>query len=108
MIDESTLFVSLSWFDERMEMRLDVDNMSYEVNSETHNHSSLWSVTDVYLSLLLQELLALEDRIGNVTSGLSEESISGCLEETTYCLSNQTEDGQEEEKCVICLVSICS
>ncbi|ONK67927.1 uncharacterized protein A4U43_C05F5280 [Asparagus officinalis] len=79
VIDESTLFVFLSWFDEHREMRLDADNMSYE------------------------ELLALEDRIGIVTRGLSEESISGCLEETTYCLSNQTEDGREEEKCVICL-----
>jgi len=54
--------------------------------------------------MLFQELLALGERIGNVSTGLSEEIISGCLQEITHCQSNQFEDDQEEGKCAICLV----
>lgn len=48
-----------------------------------------------------QELLALGERIGNVSTGLSETLISKCLTELIYCSSDQF---QEEEKCIICLV----
>lgn len=63
-------------FDQHTSMRLDIDNMSYE------------------------ELLALGERIGNVSTGLSVALISKCLTESIYCSSDQF---QEEETCVICL-----
>ncbi|KAL3614224.1 hypothetical protein CASFOL_042298 [Castilleja foliolosa] len=61
--------------DRHRDMRLDVDNMSYE------------------------ELLALEDRIGNVSTGLSEERIRGSLKnrkfESLFVLPNL-------EPCCVC------
>ncbi|THU54348.1 hypothetical protein C4D60_Mb10t24150 [Musa balbisiana] len=47
----------------------------------------------------LQELLALEERIGNVSTGLSEETILRSMVEMVYH-SNQI---QEEGQCAICL-----
>ncbi|KAJ0979345.1 hypothetical protein J5N97_014819 [Dioscorea zingiberensis] len=70
-----------SWrlLDQHRDMRLDIDNMSYE------------------------ELLALEETIGSVSTGLSEEAISKNLRHTIYCSSDQTLDDQQEERCTICL-----
>lgn len=51
----------------------------------------------------MQELLALGERIGSVSTGLSEDLVSKCVIETIYCSSDQT---QEEATCVICLVRI--
>ncbi|KAJ0987678.1 hypothetical protein J5N97_006034 [Dioscorea zingiberensis] len=77
MMDRST-FYEPNVFDEHWDMRLDIDNMSYE------------------------ELLALEERIGNVSTGLSENSISSCLVEAKY--SKQMRAGDDEDgKCAICL-----
>ncbi|PKA63303.1 E3 ubiquitin ligase BIG BROTHER [Apostasia shenzhenica] len=65
------------FFDQHDDMRLDVENMSYE------------------------ELIDLGERIGNVNTGLSENDISRCLTRMIYsCYQIQHE---EEEKCVICL-----
>ncbi|KAK9284024.1 hypothetical protein L1049_012283 [Liquidambar formosana] len=75
MVDRSSVYES-RMFDQYREMRLDIDNMSYE------------------------ELLALGERIGNVNTGLSECMISKCLTEKTYCSSDQN---QEEAMCAICL-----
>ncbi|KAF5784026.1 putative transcription factor C2H2 family [Helianthus annuus] len=47
-----------------------------------------------------QELLAHGERIGSVSTGLSENQISKCLRESIYCSSDQL---QEEGTCVICL-----
>lgn len=58
-----------------------------------------------YLFETVQELLALEDRIGNVNTGLSEDAITRCLTETIYCLSDQIQDDGEEDNCPICLVN---
>nr|TKR65970.1 hypothetical protein D5086_0000315990 [Populus alba] len=63
--------------DEHEDMRLDVDNMSYE------------------------QLLALEERIGNVSTGLSEDAIVANLKRWKY----QTVAGgssSEDEPCCIC------
>ncbi|OMO73531.1 Zinc finger, RING-type [Corchorus olitorius] len=76
IVDRSGFYGSRNAFDQHRDMRLDVDNMTYE------------------------ELLALGERIGNVNTGLSEESISKCLTETVYCSSDQIQD---ESNCVICL-----
>jgi E3 ubiquitin-protein ligase Arkadia len=55
LLDQSVYFGVADFHDRHRDMRLDVDNMSYE------------------------ELLALEERIGNVSTGLSEETISSRL-----------------------------
>ncbi|KAK9942058.1 hypothetical protein M0R45_007747 [Rubus argutus] len=60
--------------DRHRDMRLDVDNMSYE------------------------ELLALEERIGDVSTGLSEETILKLMKQRT-CLSVATEFPADMEPC---------
>lgn len=53
--------------------------------------------------MCVQELLALEERIGNVNTGLTEENISKCMKQKIYV----TEDGQPDaEPCCICQVPI--
>ncbi|KAI3731020.1 hypothetical protein L1987_62203 [Smallanthus sonchifolius] len=64
----------ISFPDGYQDMRLDIDRMSYE------------------------ELLALEERIGYVSSGLSEDGMSNCLWEKIYCPMDQNHD-----PCPICL-----
>ncbi|XP_010253614.1 PREDICTED: probable E3 ubiquitin-protein ligase HIP1 [Nelumbo nucifera] len=76
MVGRSTLYGSRNLFDQHREMRLDIDNMTYE------------------------ELLALGERIGNVSTGLSQDMISKCLIEMIYCSSDENQD---EGTCVICL-----
>ncbi|KAK1426086.1 hypothetical protein QVD17_14754 [Tagetes erecta] len=76
MIMDRSAFGSRNAFDYHRDMRLDIDDMSYE------------------------ELLALGERIGSVSTGLSDNLIAKCLRESTYSSSDQT---QAEEKCVICL-----
>ncbi|MBA0684435.1 hypothetical protein Goari_026021 [Gossypium aridum] len=76
IVDRSAFYGSRNMFDQHREMRLDIDNMTYE------------------------ELLALGERIGSVNTGLSEDSISKCLAETIYSSSDKFQD---ESSCVICL-----
>ncbi|CAL1374311.1 unnamed protein product [Linum trigynum] len=75
VFDGSYLYGSRNMYDQYGDMRLDVDNMSYE------------------------ELLALGDSIGNVNTGLSENVVSNCLLEKKYSSS----DINAEETCSICL-----
>lgn len=63
--------------DQYRDLRLDIDSMSYE------------------------ELLNLEERIGNVSTGLSEDSMSKCLKEKVYYCS--PDQNHEEDSCPICL-----
>lgn len=67
---------SRTMFDHYRGMRLDIEDMSYE------------------------ELLALGERIGSVSTGLSDNLISKCLVESTYLSSDLFQD---EGTCVICL-----
>ncbi|XP_022640345.1 probable E3 ubiquitin-protein ligase RHG1A isoform X1 [Vigna radiata var. radiata] len=76
MIVDRTSLYGRNMIDQHRDMRMDIDNMSYE------------------------ELLALGERIGHVSTGLSEDLISKYLTETIYCSS---EPSQEEEACAICL-----
>nr|CAD1841930.1 unnamed protein product [Ananas comosus var. bracteatus] len=78
-IDQSVLYGSREMSDQHRDMRLDIDNMSYE------------------------ELLALGERIGYVSTGLPDELISRCLTQTVYCAPNENQDDQEEGNCIICL-----
>ncbi|XP_012087508.1 E3 ubiquitin-protein ligase MBR2 isoform X2 [Jatropha curcas] len=63
--------------DRHRDMRLDVDNMSYE------------------------ELLALEERIGDVSTGLSEGTIFKLMKQQKY-MSMMTESPADLEPCCIC------
>ncbi|KAL6521030.1 hypothetical protein OROGR_017599 [Orobanche gracilis] len=76
VVDRNALYGSRTFFDQHRGMRLDIDNMSYE------------------------ELLALGERIGSVSTGLSDGLISKCLTESIYCSSDMS---QYEGTCVICL-----
>ncbi|CAL0310456.1 unnamed protein product [Lupinus luteus] len=76
IIDRASLYDARNMFDRHGDMRMDIDNMSYE------------------------ELLTLGERIGHVSTGLSEDLLSKCLIESIYCSSEQSQD---EETCVICL-----
>ncbi|XP_076952879.1 uncharacterized protein LOC143626795 isoform X2 [Bidens hawaiensis] len=76
IMDRSAVYGSRHPFDQHRDMRLDIDDMSYE------------------------ELLALGERIGIVGTGLPDHLISKCIQESIYCSSDQM---QEEGTCVICL-----
>lgn len=72
ILDQSVLYGMADIHDRHRDMRLDIDNMSYE------------------------ELLALEERIGNVNTGLTEENISSCLKQKSYLTE------ADVEPCCIC------
>ncbi|KAE9588411.1 hypothetical protein Lal_00003160 [Lupinus albus] len=77
MILNQSLFPGIAdSHDRHRDMRLDVDNMSYE------------------------ELLALEERMGNVSTGLSEETILKHLKQKKY--SVETGSQHEAEPCCVC------
>ncbi|KAB2023471.1 hypothetical protein ES319_D06G021100v1 [Gossypium barbadense] len=76
ILDQSAFFGVADIHDRHRDMRLDVDNMSYE------------------------ELLALEERIGNVNTGLSEEMISNQLKRQKYSSVPGTQ--LETEPCCVC------
>ncbi|XP_022131451.1 probable E3 ubiquitin-protein ligase RHG1A isoform X2 [Momordica charantia] len=76
ILDQSLFFGMADIYDRHRDMRLDVDNMSYE------------------------ELLALEERIGNVNTGLSEEAIVARLKQKKHV--NAVESQVEEEPCCVC------
>ncbi|CAN1338513.1 E3 ubiquitin-protein ligase MBR1 [Linum perenne] len=75
MFDGSYLYGSRNMSDQYGDMRLDIDNMSYE------------------------ELLALGDSIGNVNTGLSGNVVSECLLEKKHSIS----DKNVQVSCAICL-----
>ncbi|KAL8141111.1 hypothetical protein V2J09_007132 [Rumex salicifolius] len=77
ILNPSVFFGMADIHDEHRDMRLDVDNMSYE------------------------ELLALEERIGNVSTGLAEEKIVARLKQKRYTQVNMEGQG-EVEPCCIC------
>lgn len=56
------------------------------------------------MHLCLQELLALEERIGNVCTGLGEETIASHLKQKKYMGGSKTNDPIETEPCSICRV----
>lgn len=111
ILDQSVFFGMADIPDRHRDMRLDVDNMSYEVKlgAPFSNIYNFFSSCTEYLPLycsLLQELLALEERIGNVSTGLGEETISSCLKQRKYSIPIGFP--QETEPCCICQVIIVS
>ncbi|KAF8110592.1 hypothetical protein N665_0081s0025 [Sinapis alba] len=76
VVDHQPHYGSRNMHDHHRDMRLDIDDMTYE------------------------DLLALGERIGSVNTGLSNDAISSCLRETAYHPLYQTD---EQRKCAICL-----
>ena len=86
--------------DRHRDMRLDVDNMSYEVK-----HFALFFCSFFLSNLVIlltmnyeQELLALEERIGDVKTGLNEEVILKSMKQRKYVSTSNL------EPCCICRV----
>lgn len=77
ILDQSVFFGMADIHDRHRDMRLDVDNMSYE------------------------ELLALEERIGNVCTGLTEEIILKRLKQRKH-VRIRKEESTDAEPCCIC------
>ncbi|GLU01172.1 hypothetical protein SLE2022_184940 [Rubroshorea leprosula] len=84
VLETSLLLNGLNFYDQHRDMRLDIDNMSYE------------------------ELLALEERMGTVSTALPEEALSKCLTTSIY-ESAPEEDAtldcggdKDDTKCSIC------
>ncbi|XP_050363093.1 uncharacterized protein LOC126781997 [Argentina anserina] len=84
LVLETNFFLNgLNFYDQHRDMRLDIDNMSYE------------------------ELLALEERMGSVSTALPEESLTDCIKKNIY-QSEPLEDAsidcdnKDEVKCSIC------
>ncbi|KAF8085813.1 hypothetical protein N665_0646s0015 [Sinapis alba] len=81
---ETNLFSSgmIRFYDEHRDMRLDIDNMSYE------------------------ELLALGDKMGTVSTALSEEALSRSLQKSIYQETDESGSNSLNEdddiKCSIC------
>jgi hypothetical protein len=87
MLEATLLFGGLRLRDQHSDLRLDVDNMSYE------------------------ELLALEDRIGNVSTGLTAEAVAEKLKRSCYSSLDVVgaQFSQEyDTKCSICQVQLIS
>ncbi|CAA6670508.1 unnamed protein product [Spirodela intermedia] len=79
ILDQSAFYGLADLHDRHRDMRLDVDNMSYE------------------------ELLALEERIGNVNTGLSEETILKHLKHRRHLpLMVKSPGDATVEPCCIC------
>lgn len=77
LLDPFTYHGMAEMHDRHRDMRLDVDNMSYE------------------------ELLALEERIGDVSTGLSEETILKLMKQQKH-ESTAVESALDSEPCCIC------
>lgn len=65
--------------DQHRGMRMDIDNMSYE------------------------DLLALGERIGTVSTGLSDDALSECLKRNLYVPTTSSSNEDGDIKCIICL-----
>ncbi|XP_057524044.1 uncharacterized protein LOC130803854 [Amaranthus tricolor] len=79
LVLETNVFLGgLGFNDQHRDMRLDIDDMSYE------------------------ELLALEERMGTVSTAVPEEVLTKCLKRSIYhCIADCIENG-DEVKCSIC------
>ncbi|KAH7674766.1 Zinc finger RING/FYVE/PHD-type protein [Dioscorea alata] len=81
MLEMNLYLGGLSFQDQHRDMRMDIDNMSYE------------------------ELLALEEKIGTVSTALSEEALSKCLKRSIYIrptLASTVTACGDDIKCSIC------
>ncbi|CAN6162890.1 unnamed protein product [Urochloa humidicola] len=82
VLETNLLLSGLGLHDQHQYMRLDIDNMSYE------------------------ELLALEEHIGSVSTALTEEQFANCVNQSVYEARNSDRDANntavDDVKCSIC------
>lgn len=82
LLETNLLLSGLDLHDQHEDMRLDIDNMSYE------------------------ELLALEEHIGSVTTALTEEQFTKCVNQSVYEARNSYRDvskiAADDVKCSVC------
>lgn len=80
MLETNFSLGGLSFYDQHREMRMDIDNMSYE------------------------ELLALEEKMGTVSTALSQDQLSECLKRRIYTPEDVLEvtSSGDDSKCSIC------
>ncbi|XP_062234260.1 uncharacterized protein LOC133931402 isoform X2 [Phragmites australis] len=82
VLETNLLLSGLGLNDQHQDMRLDIDNMSYE------------------------ELLALEEQIGSVSTALSEEQFAKCVSRSVYKARNSEREVNkivvDDVKCSIC------
>lgn len=82
LVLETNLFLGgLSFHDQHRDMRLDIDNMSYE------------------------ELLALEESMGTVSTAVPEDDLAKCLKRNIYQGVADCREDEHDIKCSICQVS---
>ncbi|KAH9314209.1 hypothetical protein KI387_022836 [Taxus chinensis] len=84
MLEANLLFGGINLHDQHSDMRLDIDNMSYE------------------------ELLALQERIGSVSTGLTEDAILKCMKRIQFAsdvVVDELNPVESEVKCSVCQLS---
>jgi len=113
IMDFSRLYEVSNTVDEHRDMRLDIDNMTYEVfgcRCSVNSHHILAIVWHASLFFSLQELLALEEQIGDVNTGLTKSHIVDKLRTSLYVpgtssMSDQpSKSSLENDACIICQV----
>ncbi|CAA6670337.1 unnamed protein product [Spirodela intermedia] len=80
-LEANLLLAGVSFRDQHRELRLDIDDMSYE------------------------ELLALEEEMGTVSTALTEEALARCLQRSIYGLPSTSDascGGGDDVKCSVC------
>ena len=124
---ETNLFLGgLALHDQHRDMRLDIDNMSYEVcNSTSYCRclivrrdlcqwyinsicilcSQFWDKNHRVFLACQQELLALEERMGTVSTGVPEEALMECLKKDVHKDTGDCRGDVDDIKCSICQVS---
>jgi hypothetical protein len=107
-LKQSIFYGGVEIHDRHRDMRLDIDNMSYEVSFIQWGIACIF-IQDQFIQyscgpLIFQELLALEERIGNVSTGLSEEDVMKLLKQRKF--SSWRLASMEYEPCCICQVSV--
>ncbi|XP_010927068.1 uncharacterized protein [Elaeis guineensis] len=81
VLETNLVLGDLSFHDQHRDMRMDIDNMSYE------------------------ELLALEEKMGTVSTALSDEQLSKCLKRSLYRPASEVlgiMDSGDDTECSIC------
>lgn len=76
---ETNIFLNgMNFYDQHRDMRLDIDNMSYE------------------------DLLALEERMGNVSTALTEEALVKCIKKEVHHPTASASGQNDDVKCSVC------
>ena len=104
-LEGNLLMAGVSFRDQHRDLRMDIDNMSYEVTLNV-KLPSLDIISESQSQNLEQELLALEEEMGTVSTALPEEALTKCLQRTVYWtpLNVGFRDFIVDQKCSVCQV----